>query len=510
MCGILAHINCTSSFSQEQIQSILSKRGADFFSFTQTANAIFYHALLALTDEIEHSIQPLESEQLIVLLNGEIYNHLELRKDLITHHSFKTQTDSETLLIGFQTLGKAFLQHLRGMFALIIHDKINKQTFIFRDGFGIKPLYYLPQKNELTICSSLDYFKNIPVNKKQQQTILTWGWSLKNQTLFDNVKQFPKGQLGVFNSITGDFTFEKIVALTSKKTELFESIKTSVKEQCKSPYPTGILFSGGIDSSVLAVATKELGLNLPLYTFDFKGNQEKYGFSEDLTYAKKIASELNLELRIVTYKESDFAEYVEVHRTFSEPYLDLAGFSLHLLCKQAKKDGIKILLNGTGADEFFGGYRRHMLAKTLNFVPRFLQKTALKSIITKQFPPVTRLEKKVLQPYCSSNFLQTLLCYDQNEYLENNNLKYTDGIGLYHGIEIRVPLLSPQIVTYGLDELKNNRIGKPALKDILYKHLPKELVNRPKSGFALPIQFFKRKKRALRKQLLTNWLNKSS
>lgn len=360
MCGILAHINCTSSFSQEQIQSILSKRGADFFSFTQTANAIFYHALLALTDEIEHSIQPLESEQLIVLLNGEIYNHLELRKDLITHHSFKTQTDSETLLIGFQTLGKAFLQHLRGMFALIIHDKINKQTFIFRDGFGIKPLYYLPQKNELTICSSLDYFKNIPVNKKQQQTILTWGWSLKNQTLFDNVKQFPKGQLGVFNSITGDFTFEKIVALTSKKTELFESIKTSVKEQCKSPYPTGILFSGGIDSSVLAVATKELGLNLPLYTFDFKGNQEKYGFSEDLTYAKKIASELNLELRIVTYKESDFAEYVEVHRTFSEPYLDLAGFSLHLLCKQAKKDGIKILLNGTGADEFFGGYRRHL------------------------------------------------------------------------------------------------------------------------------------------------------
>ena len=90
MCGILAHINCSSSFSTQKIEAILAKRGTDFFSTAKTERATFYHALLALTDNIENSIQPLENEQYIVLLNGEIYNHLEIRTSHLQPHAFTT------------------------------------------------------------------------------------------------------------------------------------------------------------------------------------------------------------------------------------------------------------------------------------------------------------------------------------------------------------------------------------------------------------------------------------
>ena len=508
MCGILAHINCSSPFSLQKIEAILAKRGTDFFSTAKTERATFYHALLALTDNIENSIQPLQNEQDIVLLNGEIYNHLEIRTSLLNQSFFKTQTDTETLLEGFQQLQSKLFQYLRGMFSLLIYDKTNQHTYIYRDFFGIKPLYYSHHKKELTVCSSLDYFKKRQTDEEQINLTKKRGWPLQNNTLFKNVQQFPKGELGIFDNKKGVLSFVKIKPKDySTKETLFDSIKASVKEQAASPYKTGILFSGGIDSTLIALAAKQLHLKLPLYTFDFKGNQEKFGYSEDLLFAKQIAEKLNLELRIVSYKDSDFTDYLKTHRTFSEPYLDLAGFSLHLLCKQAKKDGVKILLNGTGADEFFGGYRRHQLAKCFNFIPKLLHGKALQLLITKKFTSAQAIEKVTLKKYSGDSFTQTVLRYDQNEYLENNNLKYTDGIGLFHGIEIRVPLLTHQIVKHGLNELNKNQLGKTILKEILYKYLPKSLIDRPKSGFALPIQVFGKQKKKLRTQLLTDWLN---
>jgi asparagine synthase (glutamine-hydrolysing) len=508
MCGILAHINSSPLLPTEGIRATLSKRGSDYFSTFKTENNHFYHSLLALTDTVQNSIQPLISDQFVVLLNGEIYNHLELRTQYLTEYHFKSQTDTETLLAGFETLQTNFLQYLRGMFALVIYDKINHKTYIYRDHFGIKPLYYIQENKGITLSSSLDYFKKSEKNNDTIQLNKKWGWSMGEQTLLKKALSFPKGKLGVFDSKTGEFHIKDVNPfITHKENVLFELIKRSVKEQSLSPYKTGILFSGGIDSTLLALASKELALNLPLYTFDFKGNQQKYGYSEDLSYAKKIAKHLNLQLHIISYTEKDFDEYLNIHKHFPEPYLDLAGFSLHLLCKQAKKDTVKVLLNGTGADEFFGGYRRHQFARKLNWIPRFFHSYILNYLVNKQFTILSLFEKKILKQYKGLSFSDMLLNYDQNEYLENNNLKYTDGIGLYNDIEIRVPFLTSEITHFGKKELQENQFGKPALKDILYKHFPKEFIDRPKSGFALPLQALGKNVKKLRNKLLENWFN---
>ncbi len=507
MCGIIVHSNSTPFLSTENTKELLNKRGKDNFTTLHTKNTIFFHSLLALTDAIENTVQPLENENFVVLLNGEIYNHLDLRASLFVHHSFKTQTDTETLLLGFQELGIAFFQYLRGMFAFVIYDKKKDKLIISRDQFGIKPLYFHQQNKALILSSSLDYFKPFPVNNQQLKINKKWGWSLGNQTLFKDVHQFPKGKTAIFDCKTGQLDYLKTTYKTNKKpkTSLFELIKESVKEQTNSFYPSAILFSGGVDSTLLALASKEIGLNLPLYTFDFKGNQQKNGYSEDFIYAKKIASKLNLELRIVSYNKEDFEEYLKQHSDFPEPYLDLAGFSLHLLCKQAKKDGIKILLNGTGADEFFGGYRRHLFAKKFDWLPQFTQKRALSYLISKSNKKLSVIEKKALGNYKRDSFSQFVLSYDQNEYLENNNLKYTDGIGLFNEIEIRVPFLTPEITSFGQKRLYEGVLGKTDLKSILYQHFPKEWIDRKKSGFALPIQSLNKKTSKLRNDLLKNW-----
>lgn len=503
MCGI--YFTNKLEIPINKIQTELSKRGNDAFNTSYEGNYFFSQALLARTDTINNSQQPLRVDNLTLLFSGEIYNHLDIRKKL--NYTFKTLTDSETLIVGFKQLGSKIFDLIEGMYAIIIFDKEKNTLHVLRDSFGIKPLYYT-NHNTLTFSSSLSLLKTEKIEKNAFLDYKYYGWLIGYKTIFKNVYAFPKGEYWKVNCNNNKIKKKKITNTIPENNSLKHLISTSFCNQSKASLKQGILFSGGIDSSLLAVISKNLKLNIPLYTFDFKGNQSKYGFSDDLTYAKKIAKELKLELRVVSYTDKDFINYKDnVLPYLNEPYLDLAGFSLHQICKEAKKDGIKILHNGLGPDEFFAGYRRHHFIKKIgsNLIIRrlpFLQKIIFNLIISrkKRVSPITS------QYFKGSSFLEKSLNFDRNEYLTNNNLNYSEAIGLLHGIETRFPFLTSEIESLCHTKASNNWYNKKQLKEILSDYLPDEFISRAKSGFALPSDSFNLNTTKFRKRVLKNWL----
>ncbi len=505
MCGI--YFSTKLDIEEKRIQQELSYRGSDHFFSFNSRKLYFSHSLLARTDSIEKSGQPYQYENLTLLFTGEIYNHLKIREQL--NHNFETLTDTETLAIGFQKLGPSVFNLIEGMYAVLIYDEETNLLHITRDSFGIKPLYY-SLKNQIKFSSSLSLFPNEEKNKTTQKEYLNYGWNFGNTTLLNNVYSFPKGEYWVIDLDTHKTQKSHINRKgKSDKIALKEVIINSFKEQSRTKLKQGILFSGGVDSTVLAILAKELHLEIPLYTFDFKGNQEKYGFSEDLKYAKKIALELQMELKVVSYEKDDFNDYKKQLSNLNEPYLDLAGFSLNQICKQAQKDEIKILHSGLGPDEFWGGYRRHRIADRVktNFILKrsaWLQRVVINFILSRRLSLVGIKATH----FNGRSFLDKTLNLDREDYLTNNNIKYAEAIGLNHDIETRFPFLTEELSRFFNKEKQDVWFKKIGLLEILKDYLPDEMINRPKSGFALPSRSLKINVQEFRKDILNTWFNK--
>lgn len=504
MCGI--YFSTKLDIKESIVKRELTYRGADCYSSQKYKNNYFAHALLARTDAIAKSKQPFTYKNLTILFSGELYNHLEIRASL--DYQFTSQTDTETLAVAFDLYGSSLFDKIRGMYAIIVFDDITNSLYVSRDSFGIKPLYYT-LNHEITFSSALSLFKTQHIKNTIRTELVQYGWNFGNDTIKENVFSFPTTECWEINIDSGDIIQRNKKIIKNRPNTLKKAILESFKEQSNNSLPQGILFSGGIDSTLLALSAKELGLSIPLYTFDFKGNQKKYGYSDDLTYAKKISDHLEMELRIVSFDDNDFEMYKEQLATLNEPYLDLAAFSLHQICKKANTDGIKILFNGLGPDEFWGGYRRHQFAKkvsTIFFLKRsnWIQGILMNLILTGR----VKLASFKSPHFKGRSFLDKMLNFDQQEYLTNNNLKYAEAIGLLHNIETRFPFLTNEIASFTKDKKQDTWFNKKALKEILLDYLPKEFIDRPKSGFALPSKALKINRQQFRQEVLRSWLLK--
>ncbi len=498
------------------------------------------HRRLSLIDLSPLGHQPMQDRagNIQLVFNGEIYNYQEIKNTLISlGHTFKSKTDSEVIIYSYLQWGVDCFRRFNGMFALAIWDKGEQKIILARDHAGIKPLYYHLAKDKLIFASEIRAFKaldsNWPENPEWKIPFLTFGHLPEPFTTLQNVKPLEKGACVIiqlpsleykshrFNKFTFSNTINNIddaVAIVKEKLE------KAVERHLISDAPIGLFLSGGVDSSLLTlIADKYIGTNLKTLSIVFEDatlNEEPY---QQLIVNKTKAKHHSF---LVTEKE--FSEHLpDILQAMDQPSTD--GINSYFICKYAKEYGLTAVLSGLGADELFGGYgsfNRASFAATVNLLPSFIPPLAAK-VLPDKYKKLAFLKRKdligdylfyrglytTLQTahilHCTQNDVHQVLdkvqipdlpknTHPKNEvswletnlYMQNQLLKDTDCMSMWHSLEVRVPFLDRELMetAYSIaPQIKyDSKIGKHLLVKAFDDVLPRAIWERQKQGFTFP------------------------
>lgn len=353
--------------------------------------------------DLETGHQPLSNEDSSVwtAYNGEIYNFLDLRKELIQlGHQFKTQTDTEAIVHSYEQWGMDFVSRINGMFAMSLWDKHNQKLILIRDRLGIKPLYYSLCKDGTLVFGSelkalLSYPKIEPsLNAQALDLFLTLEYIPAPFSIFENIFKLPAGSMLVYkNGKIKISTYWQLKSnesrnpkkdpwvLESVQEELFSLIKKSVKQRLISDVPIGAFLSGGIDSSAIVGIMHTLGVS-PINTFSIGFEYETYN---ELKYARGIANKFNTEHKEFMLKPDILQLTEKLIHHLDEPFGDFSIFPTFLVSKVARNH-VKVILSGDGGDELFAGYE-HYQAQKLSKNPFLYPVHKLLPPVIKNFPP---------------------------------------------------------------------------------------------------------------------------
>jgi asparagine synthase (glutamine-hydrolysing) len=401
MCGIAGGIDFANK-DENKILSFIEHRGPDSSGFYKDDHFFISHTRLSIQDLSENGNQPMFSAdgRYVIVFNGEIYNHLEIRKHFENEFYFKSTGDTETVLYAFIKYGSDCLKKLNGIFALAIYDIQKKELFIARDQFGVKPLYLYNDGSKFLFSSELKTFLAFDINKtlepKALYNYLSFLWSPGELVPFNHVKKLLPGCFLQFK--VADFANSKPISyhqvkfngIYSKLSEellieqLDQYLTKAVQRQMLSDVPVGFFLSGGLDSSLVVAIAKKLypEKKFTCFTIDIGNWSEgSENFAKDLYYAKKVAELLDVELNIVKADLNILDHFDEMIWHLDEPQADAAPLNVLKIAQLAREKGIKVLLGGTGGDDIFSGYRRH---QALNFEKYFkLLPTSIGGIIKK-------------------------------------------------------------------------------------------------------------------------------
>lgn len=365
MCGFVGFTNCIND-SNRVLESMMNKiihRGPDSGgTYIDEGIALGFRRLSII--DLAQGDQPILNEDgsKILLFNGEIYNFQSIREKLIkAGHIFKTKTDSEVLLHGYEEYGKDLLNMLRGMFAFVIWDKNTQELFGARDFFGIKPLYYSLSDESFLFGSEIKSFLPHPHFKKELNTdalenYLTFQYSPQTECFFKNVFKLPaahyftykNGELNIERYWEIKFDADEKPNLDEWVNEISDIFHDSVKAHKIADVEVGSFLSSGVDSSyVAAVADVD-----KTFTVGF-GNDEKYN---EIGWAKKFSKAIGKEnTSKVISPEEYWSSLEKIQYHMDEPLADPAAVALYFVCNIASQK-LKVVLSGEGADEIFGGY----------------------------------------------------------------------------------------------------------------------------------------------------------
>ena len=389
MCGISGIINFHKKVDLEVIRKMndaISYRGPDHKSLWSNTFCGVGNVRLSIIDLSNNSNQPFTSEdkKISIIYNGEIYNFKEIKKKYFSNLKFKSLGDGEVLLHLYEKYGIEFLDKIKGMFAIFICDERKKKIFLIRDRFGIKPLYYTynPSLKELTFCSEIPgIFVNKNIKKKQNyfETYRYLGLGLTNstnETWFKDIFQVkPSTCIEFSNQGLKNIKYYKLEDSVDeekdKNNESFFYHQSEIRKKIDEAFAQhtildvkgGIHQSGGIDSSLLVALTKLQGKNFDTFTFDF----EHAKFSER-KFAEGLAKKFNLKNYSTKLKDVELIEYLKkVIEIQYEPFSSMRVVSHHHLYEAFKKN-CKVILDGSGGDEIFAGYRYHTIAWYLDMM----------------------------------------------------------------------------------------------------------------------------------------------
>ena len=425
MCGYVGYFEKNNYNVNEkvfiEIINTLYSRGPDNIGYQKyslpNGNLNFGHRRLSILDLTSKANQPMLSEEkrYSIIYNGEIYNHVNLRKnaDLVKKNNWRGTGDTETLLRLFEIYSfEKVLEIIDGMFSFALFDHKKNLLFLARDRSGEKPLYISTNSDFLAFSSDLKAFKKFPnfnneLNKNSLNKFLNYNYIPSPETIYKGIFKLPQGSFikidlnnyklerhmnfkDLINS--NDIEYKKWWSIkdfyNKKSTQITEktnyidlinnNLLNSVNQQLISDVPLGVFLSGGIDSTLITCLMKKINPNTNSFSIGFE-----FSNYDESKYAENIANYLGINHNSYICNKNDALNIIdELHLAFSEPFADSSMIPTMLLSKMAKND-VKVCLTGDGGDEIFGGYNRYIIAKKywkyLKFIPKNFMKYFLSS-----------------------------------------------------------------------------------------------------------------------------------
>ncbi len=524
MCGIAAHFSFKAPARPLDL-SLLAHRGPDARGEWTSADGRIWlgNTRLAILDLSPTGAQPMIDPATgnVIVVNGEIYNHRALRGEL-GDPGWRGTSDTETILAGYRRWGRAVLDRLKGMFAFIIYDRAREEFFVARDRLGIKPLYYFCDPAGVRFASEVKALRGASsaITPASVAAYLQWGACPEDKLLFPELQVLPAGHALAISSSGAMETWRYWPAIKNFRSSSVSApqkiralLETAVEEHLLSDVPVAGFLSGGIDSSIVtALAAQRLGSQLQTFTVGF----DLAGFDES-AIAREVAQRYGTRHERIQLTDQEVMQSVtEAVAHFDLPSVD--AINTWIVARAVARRGVKVALSGLGGDELFGGYpsfrdvaRLRRLARLPRAIRRAIGGERLADLPNE--PEVGVLAQwrrrfftgRMLQEAGLPDESTTFECpvdlpddfariswTELTGYMRPMLLRDSDQMSMAVSLELRVPFLDHELVEYSLGlpapEKTRYRGAKGLLVEACRDLLPPPVYQRPKAGFALPMQ----------------------
>lgn len=571
MCGICGFVRTTphdpqrDALALKQMCDLIRHRGPDAEGQRVFDDRIFLgHRRLSIIDLSPLAHQPLANEDgsVWIVYNGEVYNYQQFRSPLLANgHTMRSSGDTETLVHLYEDHGVEMLAKLNGMFAFALWDERKQQLFCARDAFGIKPFYYTHISDGIAFASEIKALLALPEVQAQLDPSAFWqNMSFRyvpgDKTLFTGIHKLlpghyllwrPDGSLEIDCWVDRVHRQRQSNGHAPKVSDLRDALQSAVRGQLVADVPVGSFLSGGLDSSLvtaLMCRSTDPMREVRTYTVGYDESELPNRHGVDRTsYIDEMAALYPISRQIIPpvidpnqALNHDLLKQIVWH--LEEPVFDSALVNAIRIAKTARQDGTPVLLCGHGADELFGGYRRHKAATFLDTtrkipgpilrmaaglsqllpadsyrIKHFLETVSqptpydlinisflnsldsCRTMLRPDFLNGHRAEDamayhvQVLNSYQATDLVDASLYLDQWTYLVDQNLLYMDKMSMAYSIESRVPYLDWELYELASQIPSDQLVTKQKLKAILHEaaapYLPSSILNRPKSGFGI-------------------------
>jgi asparagine synthase (glutamine-hydrolysing) len=521
------------------------------------------HRRLSIIDLSAASDQPFAKDGLSLSYNGELYNYKEVRRLLQAEGvRFVTDSDTEVVLEALRAWGPDALRRFRGMFAFALFDERRGSVLLARDPLGIKPLYVMPRGDGVVFASELKAIVSavgpeLTVNPRALVASTLFYFVPEEVTSLQGVFKLPPGswaQWGPEGS-QGPHRYwaaaeEARLAAEQEPADLAAVLEDSVAAHLVADVPVASFLSGGLDSSLVTAMAASRDPSIEAYTITFRAQDQRLeAMPDDAVYARKMAAHLGIRLHEIEISPNVVDMLPEIVDTLDEPIGDPAAINTVLMCRAARDAGVKVLLSGMGADELFGGYRRHLAcllgARYQGVVPRQVRNRVVAPAVDRL--PVAALGRGLRYSRWAKRFLsfaelpeeeayrRSYTLYDADEltallnpalgqdvdavlaghrdlytagrltdpvnrmcltdaqlFLPGLNLAYTDRSSMAASTEVRVPFVDPVVFAAafaipGSRKIRGRRQKVP-LREAAQGWLPSDVLERPKASFGAPLR----------------------
>jgi asparagine synthase (glutamine-hydrolysing) len=517
---------------------------------------------LSIIDLSTAADQPLRKDGLTIVYNGELYNYRALRAELTARGTrFVTKSDTEVVLEAWRAWGPRALERFRGMFAFGLVDDSSGELVLARDPFGIKPLYFLRRGSGLIFASELKAIvaaagSELRIEPGALVASMLYYWIPEQRCAIDGVHKLPGGSWALMRpdgvlSVQQYWSIADVAAEAASgvPADLAEVMEESIAAHLVADVPISSFLSGGLDSSIVTVLAHRADAKVDAYTIAFRPEDQRLeAMPDDVVYARKVAARYGIDLHEIEISPQIVEMLPHIVDVLDEPIGDPAAINTLLMCEAARARGVKVVLSGLGADELFGGYRKHLaclLASRYGRLPAGLRHGVVQPAVQRM--PVTFAGRGLRYARWAKRFLsfaelaeeprfrRSYTLYDPDElvglldpdlagyvgqvvdehcqvyddnaledqvsrmcladtrlFLPGLNLAYTDKASMAASVEVRVPFVDPVVAQAAFSIPGRRKIrgrqSKIALKQAAENWLPREIVHRPKASFSAPLR----------------------
>jgi len=523
---------------------------------------VLAHRRLSIIDLSTAADQPLVKGGLTLSYNGELYNYREIRRELEGRGVvFRTSSDTEVVLEAWRAWGTAALPRFRGMFAFAVHDAGTGSLTVARDPLGIKPLYTMRRGKGVVFASELKAIVSalgteLSVDPAAMVASALYYWVPPQYDAVRGVQKLPAGSWTEYrrdgSCVSGEYWNPSEVATRAANgppVDLRETIESSVAAHLVADVPVAAFLSGGLDSSIITALAHRHDPSIEAYSIAFRAEDQRMeAMPDDAHYARRMAAHLGIRLHEIEIQPDVVDLLPRMVDILDEPIGDPAAINTLLMCDAARDAGVKVLLSGMGADELFGGYRKHLaclLGERYRRIPRPLRTGLIEPLVGRL--PVVAGGRGIRSVRWAQRFLTfaelgeeeafrrsyTLygrdeltdlldpdlavhvdavmedhrVLYDDNDlhdqtsrmcladsrlFMPGLNLTYTDRASMAASTEVRVPFVDPVVfgAAFSLPGTAkiHGRVQKAALKEAARAWIPDEIIDRPKASFGAPLR----------------------